>query len=211
MPELRLRDFRIPELKLPEMTRDDIARALGDARKEIGDVRRDLNEMRREMAVPRVEVPRVELPKVELPRVEMPKEARKAARKAGKTVTKAAQDVGLVKKPASRMPLVIAAGIALALVGWALANSPEIKARLRALASQARERMAERDRTWDADLDDEPRAFDAAVAVPVEPSAYADSLPGSDSPYAEPPTDLPDGFGKTNGAHAIEDDATTRA
>ena len=38
-------------------------------------------------------------------------------------------------------------------------------------------------------------AFDAAVAVPVEPSAYADSLGRHDSPFAEPPSDLPDGLG----------------
>ncbi len=39
MPELNLKelrkDLRIPELRLPEMSRDDIAKALGEARKEI--------------------------------------------------------------------------------------------------------------------------------------------------------------------------------
>ncbi len=211
MPELRLRDLRIPEFKLPEMTRDDIAKALGEARKELVDVRRDLNDFRREMEIPRVDLSKVEMPKVDLSKVEVPKEARKAAKKASKSVTKAAQEAGLVKKPASRMPIVIAAGIVLALVGWALANSPSIRARLQTLAGQARDRMAERRDPWSADVDDEPRAFDAAVAVPVEPSAYAETLPGTDSPYAEPPSDTPDGFGKTNGTHTIEDDATARA
>ena len=48
MPDLHLRE-RLPELKLPEMSRDDIAKALGEARKELGEVRKDLNEFRREL------------------------------------------------------------------------------------------------------------------------------------------------------------------
>src|SRR5215210_8291458 len=50
MPELHLRD-RLPELKLPEMSRDDIAKALGEARRELVEVRKDLNEFRKEFEV----------------------------------------------------------------------------------------------------------------------------------------------------------------
>ena len=48
MPELNLKDLRsrFPELRLPEMSRDDIAKALGEARKEIKDVRKDLAHQR---------------------------------------------------------------------------------------------------------------------------------------------------------------------
>ena len=56
--------------------------------------------------------------------------------------------------------------------------------------------MAERRAAWD---EEEPHAFDAAVPVPVQPSAYADATSDTDSPFAEPPSDTPDGFGKTNG------------
>ena len=132
MPDLHLRE-RLPELKLPEMSRDDIAKALGETRKELGEVRKDLSEYRRE-----VEVPRMDLSKIELPNIDIGKEirdARKDLKDAGKYMAKnarsAAQDAGLVKRP-SRLPFVIAGAITIGLVGWALANSPSIKARLQA-------------------------------------------------------------------------------
>src|SRR5688572_17341448 len=140
MPELQLKKIRFPELHLPEMSRDDIAKALGEARKELGEVRKDLNDFRHEMEMPRVDLTKVEIPKIDLTKVEIPKEARDAAKKAGKNVTKAAQDAGLVKRPASRMPRFVAAIVALGLVGWALANSPTVRARLRAAAQQVQDK-----------------------------------------------------------------------
>ena len=208
MPELQLKKIRFPELHLPEMSRDDISKALGDARKELGEVRKDLNDFRREMEMPRVDLTKVEVPKIDLSKVEIPKEARDAAKKAGKNVTKAAQDAGLVKRP-SRLPRVIAAAVTLGLVGWALANSPTIRARLQAFAQQIQDKMAERNNTWD--LDEEAHAFDGAVAPPVERSAFADAVSTPDSPFAEPPSDVPDGFGKTNGSHKIDSDEPARA
>jgi Sec-independent protein translocase protein TatA len=204
MPELNLRE-RLPELRLPEMSRDDIAKALGEARKELGEVRKDLNEFRRELEVPRMDLSRVDPSKLEMPNVDVGKEIRDAGkdlRDAGKHMAKnarsAAQDAGLVKRP-SRLPFVIAGAVTLGLVGWALANSPSIKARLRQAVQQIQDRMAERRAAWDED-EAEPRAFDAAaVAVPIQPSAYADSTTDKDSPFSEPPSDLPEGFGKTNG------------
>jgi hypothetical protein len=209
MPELQLKKIRFPELHLPEMSRDDISKALGDARKELGEVRKDLNDFRREMEMPRVDLSKVEVPKIDLSKVEVPKEARDAARKAGKNMTKAAQDAGLVKRPASRLPRVIAAVVTLGLVGWALANSPTVRARLRAAAQQIQDKMAERNNAWD--LDEEAHAFDASSAPPVEPSAFADAISTPDSPFAEPPSDVPDGFGKTNGTHTIDSDEPARA
>ena len=196
MPDLHLRE-RLPELKLPEMSRDDIAKALGETRKELGEVRKDLSEYRRE-----VEVPRMDLSKIELPNIDIGKEirdARKDLKDAGKYMAKnarsAAQDAGLVKRP-SRLPFVIAGAITIGLVGWALANSPSIKARLQLAAKQMQEKMAARRAEWE---DEDPHAFDAAVPVPVQPSIYADATSDTDSPFAEPPSDTPDGFGKTNG------------
>ena len=201
MPDLHLRE-RLPELKLPEMSRDDIAKALGETRKELGEVRKDLSEYRRE-----VEVPRMDLSKIELPNIDIGKEirdARKDLKDAGKYMAKnarsAAQDAGLVKRP-SRLPFVIAGAITIGLVGWALANSPSIKARLQLAAKQMQEKMAARRAEWE---DEDPHAFDAAVPVPVQPSIYADATSDTDSPFAEPPSDTPDGFGKTNGKRTNE-------
>jgi hypothetical protein len=214
MPELHLKDIHLPdfkmpdwpELKLPEMSRDDISKALGDARKELSEVRRDLNDFRKEMEMPRVDLSKVEMPTVEMPKLEIPKEAREAASKAGRSITKAAQDVGLVKKPASRAPMLIAGAVILGLVAWALANSPSIRARLRDAVQQIRDRMESGPETWAADDEAEPHAFDGAVAASVEPSAFADTLVTADSPFSEPPSDTPEGFGQTNGTHTIESD-----
>jgi hypothetical protein len=208
MPELNLRE-RLPELRLPEMSRDDIAKALGETRKELGEVRKDLNAFRREIEVPRMDLSKVDPSKLEMPNVDVAKEIRDAGkdlREAGKHMARnartAAQDAGLVKRP-SRLPFVIAGAVTLGLVGWALANSPSIKARLRLAIDQLRERMAERRNAWD---EDEPRAFDAAVAIPVQPSAYSDATSDQNSPFAEPPSDLPEGFGKTNGNRTTSDE-----
>lgn len=203
MPELHLRE-RLPELKLPEMSRDDIAKALGEARKELVDVRKDLNDFRRELEVPRMDLSKVDPSKLEMPTIDVAKEIRDAgkdlheARKhLAKNARSAAQDAGLMKRP-SRLPFVIAGAVTLALVGWALANSPGIKARIRVAMQQMQDKMAERRSAWDDD-EAEPHAFDAAVPVPVQPSAYADTTSDTNSPYAEPPSDVPDRFGKTNG------------
>jgi Sec-independent protein translocase protein TatA len=214
MPELHLRE-RLPELKLPEMSRDDIAKALGETRKELGQVRKDLNEFRRELEVPRIDMSKVDLSKLEMPNVDMAKEIRDAGkdlRDAGKHMAKnarsAAQDAGLVKRP-SRIPFVIAGAVTLGLVGWALANSPSIKARLQQAMRQMQDKMAERRAQWGED-EAEPRAFDAAITSPVEPSAFADSTIDRNSPYAEPPSDLPDGLGKTNGKRTNTSDEPAR-
>ena len=70
MPELNLRnlrrDFRLPELRLPEMSRDDIAKALGEARKELRDVRKDLQEFRRDFEMPKVDVTIDEAPRLDV-------------------------------------------------------------------------------------------------------------------------------------------------
>jgi len=205
MPDLHLKD-RLSELKLPEMSRDDIGKALGEARKELGEVRKDLNDFRRELEVPRMEMPNVDVGKEF-------RDARKDLRDAGKHMAKnarsAAQDAGLVKRP-SRLPFVIAGAVTLGLVGWALANSPSIKARIRLAAQQMQDKMAERRAAW-AEDEAEPHAFDAAVPAPVEPSAYADATSDKNSPFADPPSDTPDGFGKTNGQHTIDSDQPARA
>jgi hypothetical protein len=196
------------------MSRDDIAKALGEYRRELGEVRKDLNDFRREIELPRMDLSKVDPASFQMPNVDVAKEFREAGkdlRDAGKHMAKsarsAAQDAGLVKRP-SRLPFVIAGAVTLALVGWALANSPSIKARLRLAFQQMQDKMAERRSAWD---DDEPRAFDAAVGAPVQPSTYAGATSDANSPFAEPPSDLPDGFGKTNGSSTVDSDEPARA
>lgn len=215
MPELHLRE-RLPELKLPEMSRDDIAKALGETRKELGQVRKDLNDFRRDFEAPQIDLSKIDLSKLEMPNVDVAKEFRDAGkdlRDAGKHLAKnarsAAQDAGLVKRP-SRLPFVIAGAITLGLVGWALANSPSVKARLQQAMHQARARMAEQRAQWGID-DAEPVAFDAAVTKPVESSTFAESTSDRNSPFAEPPSDLPDGLGKTNGKRTNTSDEPAHA
>src|SRR6185503_19322402 len=93
MPELHLRE-RLPELKLPEMSRDDIAKALGDTRKELGQVRKDLNDFRRDFEAPQIDLSKIDLSKLEMPNVDVAKVVRDAGkdlRDAGKHLAKNAR------------------------------------------------------------------------------------------------------------------------
>ena len=181
MPELRIKDVRLPELRLPEMSRQDINKALGDVRRDIADTGRDIADASREIDLSKIDLSKVEFPKVDISRGDV-----------SKAFENAAQAVG-VRKSRSPIPFVIAGLVTIGVVAWALLSSP-LAPRLRAAADRARERIDEFRLGYDSETD-EPRAFDAAVAVPVEPSAYADSIGSSNSPYAEPPSDLPDGLG----------------
>jgi hypothetical protein len=224
MPELNLRDirkdFRLPELRLPEMSRDDIAKALGEARKELRGVRKDIEEFRREFEMPRVELTAVEMPQVDMDKVadgakQASKQVAEGAKQGAKQVAKgargAAASAGLVK-PANRVPRVpffLAGLVTLGLVGWALVNSPGVKTRLRESAQRARERMAERRTAWD--LDDDTRAFDASKTAGVKPSAFSDALDAPGSPFTTPPAPLPEGLGTDGETHSIEQDTPARA
>jgi hypothetical protein len=214
MPEINLKDlrkdFKLPELRLPEMSRDDIAKALGEARKELADVRRDLNDFRRDLEMPKVDMAAVEMPKVDLTKVDvakMSKDARKMSKDARKSARQAAERAGLVKRP-SRMPFVLVGLATLGLVAWAFAT-PGVKARIREMTRQARERMAERRAAWD--IDDETQAFGAATPAGVMTSTYSESIATTDSPFAEPPADLPEGLGADGTTHMIEEDQPARA
>ena len=224
MPELNLKDirkdFRLPELRLPEMSRDDIAKALGEARKELREVRKEIEEFRREFEMPRVDLTAVEMPQVDMDKVtdsakQASKQVADGAKKGAKQVAKgargAAESAGLVK-PANRLPrapFILAGIVTLGMVGWALINSPSVKARLRESAQKARERMAERRTAWD--LDDDTRAFDAAATAGGKPSAYSDALESPNSPFTEPPAPLPKGLGTDGETHSIETDTPARA
>jgi hypothetical protein len=233
MPELNLKDLRkdlrLPELRLPEMSRDDIAKALGEARKELREVRKDIEEFRRDFEMPRVDVTAVEMPRVDIDKVadgarqgakyvadtakqsakDASKQAKEASKQVAKTAREAAESAGLVeRRGVPRLPFVLAGLVTLGLVAYALINTPAVKMRLRESAQRARERMAERRTAWD--LDDDTRAFDAAKTAGVKPSAYSGSIDSADSPFTEPPAPLPEGLG-SDGGPSIEKDMPTRA
>jgi hypothetical protein len=234
MPELNLKDirkdFRLPELRLPEMSRDDIAKALGEARKELREVRKDIEEFRRDFEAPRVDLAAMEMPRVDIDKVadgarqgakqvakdaskqakEASKQAKQASKQVAKSAREAAESAGLVKRDRmSRTPFILAGIVTLGLVFWALINSPSVKLRLRESAERARERMAERRTAWD--LDDDTRAFDAARTAGVKPSTYSTSIDSADSPFSEPPAPLPEGLGSDGEKKSIEKDMPARA
>jgi len=186
MPTLTRKSFQLPELHLPEMRRDDIAKTLADVRHELGEVRREIDKSRADIA--NLHLPKFEMPDVDLSRLDVPK-----------AVTSAAQSVGLMKRRRSRTPFIIGGLVTLALLIWAALRSPTVQERVRTVAQDARERIDAMRTT--ADL--EPHAFDAADTMAVEGSAFTDAPIGSESPY-DGPSDLPSGLGN-NGAHGAAD------
>ena len=177
MPELRLKDVKLPVLRLPEMSRDDISAALGDMRRDIADAAQDIADASRDIDISKIEVPKIDVSRADV----------------SKAVENAAVAVGIRSRSRSRVPFVIAGVVTLGLVAWALFSSP-ITPRLREMAARARERFDEMRERQGFD-EDEAHAFDTAIPVPVEPSAYADATTTTNSPFAEPPTDLPNGLG----------------
>ena len=187
MPELRLREVRLPELRLPEMTREDIARTIEET---IGDVRREVDKVE----LPNVDLTKVELPKVDLTKVDIPK---------------AVATVSLIGRPARRwrlprVPLLIGAVVAVGLVTAAVLSSPSVRPRLQELGRKAKQRMDERMAARD-EAYAEAHAFDAAVAVPIQPSVYADDAPANGSPF-DGSSELPEGMG--DAVPAFTEDAT---
>lgn len=168
MPDLKIKDIKMPELHLPEMSRNDIVSAMGDARRDL-----DLS---------RFDPRKLDLPDVDLSKVDVPK-----------AIAEAAAAAGIVRSRRSRLPFIIGGLVTIGLIGFAVMNSSMIKSRLSELARGAKERMDERRTARLGGSDQEPRAFDAAVAVPVESSAYADATT-SDSPF-DGSSDLPVGLG----------------
>jgi hypothetical protein len=193
MPALRFKEVRLPELHLPEMSRDDIVRAIGDARKDVTLDRVDLTRLDprqsrlADIDLPRVDLSKIDLSKVDLSKVEMPR------LEVPKAIVDAGVAAGLVKRRRSRWPYLIGAVFGLALLGFALSQLPIIRERME---DMRRRRAAEGMMGGGAPLDEGPRAFDAAVAVPIEPAAYAGSTSEDGSPF-DGSAPLPEGFGET--------------
>lgn len=145
------RESRLPELRLPEISREGIARGLSEIHAP------DLSKIER----PNIEMPDIDLSRIDFPRIDI-----------AKAVVGAASAVGLVRPRRSRWPFVLGAGIIVGLTGWALMNLTAIRERLDRAALRARglidEMRAEREGM-------DPVAFTAAATAPIDPGPYVEA------------------------------------
>lgn len=160
------RESRLPELRLPEISREGIARGLSEIHAP------DLSKIER----PNIEMPDIDLSRIDFPRIDI-----------AKAVVGAASAVGLVRprRPRrSRWLFVLGAGIIVGLTGWALMNLTAIRERLDRAALRARglidEMRAEREGM-------DPVAFTAAATAPIDPGPYAEAESAAN--------DYPEGLG----------------
>lgn len=169
MPRLRLREYRLPELELPEMSRDDILRVVNDARRDVDlgrlDPRRlDLPDMDlRKLDRPKIELSRADLPKIDLSRLDLSRVD------LPKALATAAQAAGIVRASRrSRLPFVVGGVATVAIVGIAILSSPMVRPRLTELMRRARER-------YDARRAGE--TTDDIIGIAIEPTAYETPSP----------------------------------
>jgi hypothetical protein len=178
MPELPVKEVRMPELHLPEIDRAEIARSLS------------------EMHLPEFDLPKIERPK-------MPDRMSKVD--LGKAVAGVVAMTPFRPKPArSRWPVavggLIIAGVATAVV---LSNRA-LRDRLAAAVDALRTRLMAMRQGADEGLEidvDEPVAFQAAETTPIDPPTYADATTAEVTGY-------PDGLGadaRVNGAPTLEE------
>ena len=189
MPELPVKESRLPELHLPEIDRDDIARSLSEIR------------------LPDVDLSKLERPKVVLPKAvsnfEWPRFDISAAdiRKALASVAVAAH---LRPRPRqSRWPFAVGGLLVAGVATWAVLSNEAHRARLANGANAVRDRIASM-RSNDRDqleIDpDEAIAFTAAETAPIETPSYSDATMIDATGY-------PEGLGadRDNGAPAMEE------
>ncbi len=99
----------VKTLRLPEISRDAIARGLSEIQVP------DLSKIER----PSIEMPEIDLSKVERPRVDV-----------GKAVADAAVAVGIARRGRPRWPFLVGAAVIAGLSAWALMHSTSVRERL---------------------------------------------------------------------------------
>lgn len=167
MTELPAKEGRLPELRLPEISRDDIVRTFSEIRR------------------PDLDLANVEWPKVDLSRIEW---TREDLDKAIVGVTAAAKLV----RPAvrsRRLPIALGFLIVAGLATFALLSRPAVRDRLARTAGEAR-RRAEAARRGQEMLEveaDLPAPLEEAtpIAVPIEPEAFKDGVETTGEASAE--------------------------
>ncbi len=160
MPELSVKEGRLPELHLPEVSREDIVRTFSEIRR------------------PDLDLPAVEWPKVDLSRIEW---SREDLDKAVLGIATAARIV----RPAvrsRRLPLALGFLAVAGLATFAILSRPSVRERLARAAGEARRRAVEArgggQDLLEVEADIVPGAEAAeAVAIPIEPDAFNGSGP----------------------------------
>jgi len=156
MPELPVKEGRLPELRLPEISRDEIMRSFSEIRR------------------PDLDLSRVDWPKVDLSHVEW---TREDLDRAILGLTAAARLV----RPAvrsRRLPLSLGFLAVAGLATFAILSRPVVRERLARTAREAR-RRAQEARGGPEILDveaDVPLVHEGttAIAIPIEPDAFTD-------------------------------------
>lgn len=177
MPELPVKEGRLPELRLPEISRDEIIRSFSEIR------RPDLDLSHVEW--PNLDLSNIEWPKVDLSHIEWPKVdlshiewTRDDLDKAILGLTAAARLV----RPAARsrrLPLALGFLAVAGLATFAILSRPVVRDRLARTAREAR-RRAQEARGGPEILEveaDVPFGADGttASAIPIEPEAVTDA------------------------------------
>ncbi len=173
---------RLPELRLPEISRDSIVRGLSEMRGP------DLSKMER----PSIEMPDIDLSKIDFPRIDV-----------GKAVNDAAIAVGIASPSRRRWPYVLGVAVIAGLTGWALMHSTAIRDRLTRAARTARERIDE----MREDEEFDTVAFNAAATAPIKHDAYGD-VAGALDDAGVTANDYPEGLGVTTDLMAAAEDGT---
>ena len=183
MPELPVKETRLPELHLPEISRKDIVRSLS------------------EMRMPDVDLPdsvtKRDWPKVEMPDLDL-----------GKAVAGVAAVAHFGRRTRSRWPFAVGGLILAGLATAAILSNETIRAKISEGIEAVRERIsAMRSGSDELDIDlDEPMAFDAPDTAPItETSPYSDGSTDT-MPY-------PSGLGSNgheDGIPAFEESSTNR-
>jgi hypothetical protein len=191
MPDLPVKDARLPALHLPEFKRDDIVRSLSEIRLPEADRSK---VQRRRIELPDA-VAKFEWPRLDLSSLDVPKALAGAA---------AAVNIGR-RSRRPRWPLAIGGVIVVGTVAAVLFNEG-VRTRLANAINTLRERLMGMRPTQDDVLEidvleidvDDPIAFDAAETAAIEPSPFAETT-------AFEATGYPDGLGVRNGDATFEE------
>ncbi len=171
------RQPHLPEIRLPEITREGIARGLSDIHVP------DLSKIER----PTMEMPDIDLSGIDFRRLDV-----------GKAVAGAAAAVGLVRPRRPRWPFVVAAAIIAGLTAWALMHSTAVRERLDRAVRTARVRV---DEIGETDGETNPVALTQAETAPIELGADAENgtadVAGAFDAADAVPNDSPEGLGVT--------------
>lgn len=155
MPELPTIEGRIPELRLPEISRDEIVRSLSEIRR------------------PDIDLNAIEWPKVDLSRIEVTRED------VDKAILGVATAARLVRPAvrSSRLPLAIGFVAVAALATFAILSRRSVRDRLALAAKDAQRRIDDvRSGTEILEVEDDIAIDEAtpdAVAIPIEPDAFS--------------------------------------